>query len=317
MAEAGLLACVLMAGLAGPYAIGLDRAAPGRAAAAWLSVLALRAALVVSAILLMLAAVPTTGVFKAVSQATLHRPLPIVEWHPDLSGDALAHVALILPAAALALSLAVLVLGRLIAARRLKSLVTRRGLGSGPSDSVVVADDRIVAGVPRVGRGRVLISHAALAAFDGPELEAALAHELGHLRRRHRPLQLVAAVLACAGRTIPGTRRAERGFRLSLERDADDYAVSVTGDPLGLASAICKAARSGTLGGSLALAGAGAEARLEHLLAGGRRPALRRVDRAAVALAASLFLLSAAFLCAVAVLIGASPASLLLAIACS
>lgn len=317
MTEAASLIPLVLAALAIPHTIALDRASPGRAAAAWLSALTLRAVVVVSLILSTLAILPATAVFKAVSQVTLHRPLPGIAWDPDLSADTLAHVALLLPAVVLMLSLAALAVERLIAARRLRTLVARRGLGTGPSDSLVVADERILAGVPRVGQGRVLISHAALAAFDGGELEAVLAHELGHLRRRHRPLRLVAAVLACAGRTVPGTRRVERRFHVSLERDADEYAVRVTGDPLGLASAICKAAGAGALGGSLALDGGGTDARLEHLLAGGPRTRVERIDRVAVALATSLFLLSAALLCSVAALVGASPASLLLAIACS
>ena len=317
MAEAALSLALVGGALAAPHVVPLQRAAPGLAAAAWLAALALRASLLTGGALLVLALVPSTSLFDGLSQATLHRPLPGSEWHLDLSGDALAHAAVVLPASALVISLAVFAFTRLLGALRLRSLVDRRGLGAGPGGSVVVAEERILAAVPGIGAGRVLVSHAALAALDRKELDATLAHELGHLRRHHRPLQLVAAVLACFGRGMPGTRAAARRFAFSLERDADEYAVKATGDPLALASAICKAAASGpTLRGALGVSGADPHARLEHLLAGGRLENSPRVDRAALGIAAGLALVSVAVLAAVGTLIGPRPGAVLLAIAC-
>jgi hypothetical protein len=95
------------------------------------------------------------------------------------------------------------------------------------------------------------------------------------------------------GRPAPGARRALRGLLLSLERHADEYAVARTGDPLALASAICKVAggsqrhRGGGLAFGLDGAG-GTPARLEGLLAGGRRRGSARLERAVLVGAALL-----------------------------
>jgi hypothetical protein len=74
------------------------------------------------------------------------------------------------------------------------------------------------------------------------------------------------------GRPVPGTRAALRGLLLSLDRDADEFAVARTGDPLALASAICKvaggSARRRARGLSFGVDGPGGT---PARLAGGRR----------------------------------------------
>ena len=91
----------------------------------------------------------------------------------------------------------------------------------------------------------------------------------------------------------PRSGAAYRELCFSLERDADEYALAQTRDPLALASAICKAALHQRVG--LPAIGLGRQGRvalrLEHLLAGGRRRAGPRVERAAQLLAASMFAL--------------------------
>ena len=317
MAEAAVCLALVAAALAAPHALALERAAPGLAAAVWLAALALRATLVTGGALLLLAAVPSTGSFEAVSQATLHRPLPGVDWHLDMPGDPLAHAAVVLPALALAVSLLLFALTRLLAAARLRALVDRRSLGPGPGGSLVLAEERVLAGVSGIGPARVLLSHAALAALDREELDATVAHELGHLRRHHRSLRLLGATLACLGRCVPGTTTAARRFAFSVERDADEYAVKTTGAPLALASAICKSAASGPpLRGALGVGGAETAARVEHLLAGGRLGRSPASDRAALALAVSVAGVNLAVLADLALLLAPRPSAVLLAIAC-
>jgi bla regulator protein blaR1 len=313
----GTLGLVVLAALVAPHAIALDRATPARAAAVWLGVLLLRATLVAGSAVLALALLPSTALYGAASQATWHRPVPILAWHPDVPIDLLAHTAVLLPAAALTGALVAYTAGRLWTARRLRSEIKRRTLGEGPKRSLVVADKRILVGVPGVGPGRVIVSDAALAALDPQELDATLAHELGHLRRRHRGLRLAGSGLAQAARLLPGTRAAEAGLRLSLERDADNYAVQTTGDPLGLASAICKVARTRSASGLIGLNGGSVAARLDHLLAGGGLPISVGFDRAVLALAAVLGVASAAVMGGLAVLVGARLDVLALAVACS
>ena len=317
MPEAALVAGALAAALIAPYVLPLGRVAPGRAAAVWLSALALRATLVAGGALLALALAPGTALFRSVSAATVHQPLPVVSWHPDLPGDALAHVALLLPIGAFVLWLSAFACGWLLGVVRLRAQLDRTALGSGPGDSLVVAENRILAAVPRVGPARVLVSHAALAGLDPAELDATLAHERGHLRRRHRPLRLLAGVFTCVGRIVPGTAVAARRFAFSLERDADEYAVRATGDPLALASAICKAAASGAPPrAALGLANSNAKARLDQLLAGGRIRSSPALERGTAVLAVALALTNISSLAALAALVGPRPGALLLAVAC-
>jgi hypothetical protein len=99
-------------------------------------------------------------------------------------------------------------------------------------------------------------------------------------------------VLATLARLTPGGRAAHRGLLLSLERDADEYAVTRTGDPLALASAICKVARGSrrvSPGLAFGLDGSGGTpARLDGLLAGGRRRGSASLERAVLAAAVLL-----------------------------
>jgi len=144
------------------------------------------------------------------------------------------------------------------------------GLAVGAAAAQVIRD-RIADGVESSG--------FALGVMDEEELEASLAHEVGHVRRRHRPLLFVASVLAALGRLLPGTRSAERELAFNLERDADEYAVRETGDPLALASAICKAAGTPATRTLTALGGRGrVSLRLDYLVCGGRERGSRALE---------------------------------------
>jgi len=235
------LALVLLAGLATPHFQDLRRVSPRAAAAIWLLALALRALVSIGAAVFFFVFVPRTSLYDAVAQWCWHEALPVVSEILGFSGHALPHAAVILPAIALALSLLWLALGLLrgwLAVRRLIA----RALGEGPLGSTVVPDDRVVLAAAGLGRKRILVSAGALGALDERELAASLAHESGHLSRGHRPLMILGMALGALARPVPGTRAAERRLAFHLERDADEYAVRMTRDPLALASAICKAA---------------------------------------------------------------------------
>jgi hypothetical protein len=122
---------------------------------------------------------------------------------------------------------------------------------------------------------RVVVSAGALLRLDDEELNAGLEHEWGHVVRRHRFVSLLGRACQGLSRFLPGGRRALRELDLHLERDADDYAVRRTGDPLALASAICKAAAppARLRGPALAnLAGVGLADRLRRLSGAGTGP---------------------------------------------
>lgn len=264
-----------------PHVLPLRAVAPQTAAAVWFLALALRALVAIGTALFVLVYLPQTGAFQAIAAWCWD----VVTHHLGLSGHPLAHTAAVLPALLIAGSLVWLVFGLARAMVALRLMLARRGIGEGPMGSVVVANEGIVVALTCLGRARIVVSKRALEAMDGAELEASFAHELGHLRRRHRPLFFIGAALAAVGRLLPGSAAAERQLSFSLERDADQYAVRETRDPLSLASAICKASLAGSRWSALAgLGGRGRVAlRLDYLL--GDRRAGKGLERSTRALA--------------------------------
>lgn len=293
MLELGV-ALVLPVAIGLPHALPLHRVAPITAAGIWLLSLALRALVALGGAVFLFVYLPQTGLFQALARWCLHQLVPLVATHLGFSGHPLAHLAVVLPGLALAFSLVWLFFGLArgwIGLRRLLG----RAIGEGPWGSTVVPDERILVAVTGIGPRRILVSERALCAMDSDELEASVAHELGHIRRRHRPVLLLASVLAALGRPIPGTRRAERELAFSLERDADEFAVVRTRDPLALASAICKAAAGASSPALTALGGRGRTTlRVEHLLGGGQRQCGVALERMARAVAATLAVLTLA-----------------------
>jgi hypothetical protein len=124
--------------------------------------------------------------------------------------------------------------------------------------------------------------------MDPDELAAGVAHEVAHIRRRHRPVLLSASILATVGRPLPGTRIAERELGFQLERDADAYVVDRLHDPLSLASAICKAAGATAPSAATSLGGSGVVTRRLAELLDGRGIRSTWVERGARTLAITL-----------------------------
>jgi beta-lactamase regulating signal transducer with metallopeptidase domain len=152
----------------------------------------------------------------------------------------------------------------------------------------LLPDDEVVVAVTRFGRGRVVVSDRALEVMDERELAAGMAHEFAHLHRRHRPLLVLASLLATIARPLPGTARAHRELCFQLERDADAWAVNRLHDPLSLASAICKVAGAIEPRGAASLAGRGAVTRRLAELLGERGARSTRIELVARGLAIGL-----------------------------
>ena len=270
-----------------PHVLPLHRVKPWLAALVWIFTLTLRALVAIGGAVFVLVYLPQTGLYDAVAHWCWHEALPLVTSH--LSGHPLIHAAIVLPGLALAASVLWLLFGLMRAWLALRAKL-RHAVGEGPLGSTIIEDDDIVVGVAGLGRSKIVVSDVALDAMDSAELEASLCHELGHIRRRHRPLLLLALVLSALGRLLPGTAAAERALRFHLERDADDYAVAHTRDPLALASAICKAAAGRAVAGATALGGSGCVAmRLDYLEGEGQR-ADRTLERGVRVLAVTLAL---------------------------
>lgn len=254
-----------------PHLLRLDRILPATAIAIWSAALLLRVILAVGAALFIVVYVPQTPVFSAIANWCWD----LLTHHVEFSTHPLAHAAVFLPALALGASLLWGVGNLFRAAVRLERHLRRRTVGLGPMNSTVLADVEPMIALTGFGPARLLVSRGALELLDADEIEAGLAHELGHSRRWHRPLLMVATLCAAIARPLPGTRSALSRLRLALERDADLFAVARTGDALALASAICKVGQALAIpaggpvirGAAMALGGCGdVAARLDFLL---------------------------------------------------
>jgi Zn-dependent protease with chaperone function len=286
-----LVAVTVPAAICVPHLLPLHRVAPGTASAVWLLALCLRALVTIAAAIFFFLYLPQTELFSQVASWCLHNILPIISGHLGLSGHPLAHFAAVLPGLVIAASVLWMLAGLARAWIALRVHLARRALGLGPHGSTVVDDDEIVVAVTRLGRGRIVVSRTALGLLDRDELEASLAHELGHLHLRHRPLLVIGALLSALARPLPGTRGAHRALIFNLERHADEYAVARTRDPLALASAIAKAAVPAPAG-MAGLGGQGGVAlRMSYLVAGGCQRSARGIERLARATCALLALL--------------------------
>lgn len=266
-----LVATGVAAAVGLPHLLRLDRIVPATAIAIWTAALLLRASLAIGAALFIVIYVPQTPVFSAIANWCWD----LLTHHVEFSPHPLAHAALFLPALALGASLLWGVGNLVRAARRLERHLRRRTIGRGPLNSTVLADAEPMIALTGFGRARLLVSRGALELLDSDEIEAGLAHELGHSRRWHRPLLTVATLCTAIARPLPGTQSALGGLRLALERDADVFAVARTGDALALASAICKVGEAlaiaptarGFTDAAVALGGSGDVApRLDYLL---------------------------------------------------
>ena len=115
-------------------------------------------------------------------------------------------------------------------------IVERRSVGGA---TVAVADEQQpVAFCAGLMRPRIYVSTGALAALDGDELQAVVAHERHHARQRD-PLRIfVARVLADALFFLPAARRLGERYASLAELAADRAAVRAAGTARPLASAL-------------------------------------------------------------------------------
>lgn len=222
-------------------------------------------------------------------------------------------------------------------------MVARRGVPAGP-DGQALADrlaDRLGTSRPRLLlcasdrplaltfgllRPTVLLSTWMVDHLDRRELEAVLAHELGHVVRRDYPVLWLATVLRDAFCYLPTSWAAYRQLQQEKEVACDDLAIGATQRPLALASALAKVWQQAlltrpTFGAAQPLVGAAAaiEARIARLLLapGAPRPAADRPSARAVVLGLGVPALAgllAAQAAAIAVMLapmGCGPATLL------
>lgn len=246
----------------------LESAHPATASIIWLAAVCLRALVSLFVALFAIFYVPTTPLFHVFTHWCRHTALPLVTSHLGLSGHNVGDVALLAPVLALTVSLVSVCIGLWRATRVIGEWVRRTSIGPGPQESLIVGENDIVVAVAGLRHPRVIVSAGALTCFDDEELAASLAHERGHIARRHRFVLVVTEICRSLGRLLPGTQRAVGELIFHLERDADRWAFERMHDPAALASAICKAAQPQAGFGDvlLTLSGGGVTRRVRQLL---------------------------------------------------
>jgi Zn-dependent protease with chaperone function len=157
-------------------------------------------------------------------------------------------------AAVLVVSLA-LAARRVVAAIRFERARRRDRLGArsiarvrvGRREVDVYASDAF-GGAPFAGgllRPYVCFPAEALALLGEEERQAALAHEIGHVRALDAPLFFAFGLMADLAWFVPGARRLLGAARAESERAADEAAVRAGADPVRLASAIARLCEHG------------------------------------------------------------------------
>ena len=263
-----LVAVLVGAAITAPHVLRLDSAHPATAAMIWFAAVCLRALVALFVALFVVFYVPTTALFEMVTHWCWHTALPVVTTHLGLSGHSVGDVALLAPVLALSVSLLSVCVGLWRATRAVSRWVRRTSIGPGPEESLIVGEHDIVIAAAGLRHPRVIVSAGALTCFDDDELAASLAHERGHIARRHRFVLVTAEISRSLARLLPGTRMATAELIFHLERDADRWALERMHDPTALASAICKAAqpRVRVTGALLTLGGGAVTRRVRQLL---------------------------------------------------
>ena len=251
-----VLASTLVLLLMAPHLVPQSRIGAGIGIGLWTAILGLRGVLSVCLVLIALLRLPATEIFNLLTHWCLHAVLPFLAEHLGFDGHKVGDAAVLVPGLIVAASTLSVGFGIWRGARAVRRWLRRSSLGPGPRASIIVSGAEILVAVAGLRSPQVVVSAGALLRLDDAELSAGLEHEWGHVRRHHRFILLAGEVFAGLGRLLPGTKRSLRALRFHLERDADEYAVTQTGDRYALASAICKVAQGGHTG-SPAFAGLG------------------------------------------------------------
>jgi len=162
---------------------------------------------------------------------------------PRATDEAVGAVSLALGACGLSLGL-VGIMNAAIVLRRASRVVNQWTRGARPAESagsvpvltISPASPALIA--TGILRPRILLSSAAEMQLSGGELQAALNHELAHVRRADNLKKLLLRLVA-----FPGMAGLEAAWLETTEMAADDAAVATICDALDLAAALIKLSR--------------------------------------------------------------------------
>ncbi len=111
----------------------------------------------------------------------------------------------------------------------------------GPLPRVRVLDDQEFIIFSSTGKDpSIYVSEGLLRTFSPGELRAALAHEIGHIRRSRRPLMVLVFLLRMLMFYNPVILMEFRRIVQEEEKICDDLAVAMTGDRADMAGALCR-----------------------------------------------------------------------------
>ena len=120
-----------------------------------------------------------------------------------------------------------------------RRLCVAAGLRSVPGVLLLPVETTGVFAVAGSG-GRILLSRDLIEDLEPREVEAALAHEIAHLRARDVRVVAIAGWLRDVAAWNPVAHLAYRKLQLDRELEADRQAAALTGDPLAVASGLLK-----------------------------------------------------------------------------
>jgi len=143
------------------------------------------------------------------------------------------------------------------------NLIARRHEGC---DALVVDDAAAAAYCLPGRRQQVVLTTGALAALDGDQLSAVLAHERAHLRGRHDLVLTTSAALQGAFPQVPALRDAHRELTRLVEMLADDVAAR-RNDRLTIATALVRLAEASAPVAALGAGGSTSLTRVRRLVA--------------------------------------------------
>lgn len=296
-----VVAAVVSLTIALPHLLPLRRASPPVAVAVWLGVLGLRAVAGMATVILVARDLPESAPLTMLTHWCWQAVVPLFTARLGLSGHTLGHAAATLPGVLVATSVVSAVWALWRAASAVRRLLRRGVLGAGPMGSLIVGGAGVRIAAAGLARPNVIVSAGALVHLDDGELAASLAHERGHIARRHRFAMLWGHLCRALGLPVPGGHRALAELAFHLERDADAYAIAHAHQRRALAGAICKAATSDLADGRLTTSDArrSVAARVRLLL--GANPARRTAQESATAIR------TAAAVCVVLALVAVVP----------
>jgi Zn-dependent protease with chaperone function len=162
---------------------------------------------------------------------------------PRATDEPLGAVSMALGACGLTLGLFG-IMNAAIVWRRASRVVTEWTRGARPAESasavpvLTISSASPAMTATGILRPRILLSSAAERQLSGAELQAALNHELAHVRRADNLKKLLLRVVA-----FPGMLGLEAAWLETTEMAADDAAVATTCDALDLAAALIKLSR--------------------------------------------------------------------------